>query len=837
MPINLDQTGPAHLLSTDADGLILNGSPVISKAIHVSDIEPKTFLGETNKSLIWLDTGVPGITAFPLGGQANYILRTDGSGNVSWIPPSTLDVSRFRYIVDDIDVNLNPGTGKIRFWRDSADPLTYMSDSIGLVINASDKLGNVINGFLAALSNYGNPNRRGFIKIEKENNPNFLQIYEFRDITAHDTNSWFTFDVTAVNITTGNENFIHNDPVFVSFTVAGPQAQAQDLTPYVLITGTQTLTNKTLTSPIVSGLTLSDQSIVFEGLLPDEYETTLTVANPTADRTVTIPDATTTLVGTDVTQTLTNKTIIAPDLTDVDINLTHTNGQPTKTINVSSGLATAFNTRIGTTSNDQYSWITNLYYDGSAWLKDDITRGAWRLNKVVDTTDTGSQFALTYAPIGTNTVANRVLINGNGIVSITNFNSSTTTTTGSLVVTGGVGISENINTGGNITISGQYRGSGLQNTPVGSIQRSTGQFTTLSANQNFEVTINTASTSQTTGAAVITGGLGVGGAAYINGPVYLNDLDTITETELTGYSLVLQNNLAKFRVGPNYTAGAVDFVDIKTQPNNPIIVTASDNFTIENTKSAGNITLLTNNGSVLVTDNTEATTRSTGAMQITGGLGVGLNIHATDIFVYGQSGLSNTASQVVSIAATQTLTNKTLSAATLSNNILTGTLTANNTVGIAGQLLESTGTGVRWVNPVNLQGVVYVKASDQNVNPTGDITWPSSPDSSIGSSFGSMDNSGIFTFSVTGTYLVTLNYSVTDINGGSAYPVTDFWIKKNNSNAVRYNSILTNGSRRGSVSETIPFASGDTLIWFVNSVLRVNGGTLAGSRLTIIRLN
>lgn len=69
------------------------------------------------------------------------------------------------------------------------------------------------------------------------------------------------------------------------------------------------------TGPTISGLTLSDSSIVFEGATNDGFETTLTVVDPTADRTVTIPDATTTLVGTDTTQTLTNKTLASPVFT------------------------------------------------------------------------------------------------------------------------------------------------------------------------------------------------------------------------------------------------------------------------------------------------------------------------------------------------------------------------------------------------------------------------------------------------------------------------------------------------------------------------------------------
>jgi hypothetical protein len=57
-------------------------------------------------------------------------------------------------------------------------------------------------------------------------------------------------------------------------------------------TDSQTLTNKTLTSPVVSGLTISDASIVIEGATANDHETTLTVTDPTADRTITFPDAT-----------------------------------------------------------------------------------------------------------------------------------------------------------------------------------------------------------------------------------------------------------------------------------------------------------------------------------------------------------------------------------------------------------------------------------------------------------------------------------------------------------------------------------------------------------------
>ena len=78
------------------------------------------------------------------------------------------------------------------------------------------------------------------------------------------------------------------------------------LSGYVTESGTQTLTNKTLTSPTISGLYLSDSSIVFEGSTDNTNETTLTVTNPTADRTITIPDVTGTVVTTGDTGSVTN---------------------------------------------------------------------------------------------------------------------------------------------------------------------------------------------------------------------------------------------------------------------------------------------------------------------------------------------------------------------------------------------------------------------------------------------------------------------------------------------------------------------------------------------------
>ena len=78
-----------------------------------------------------------------------------------------------------------------------------------------------------------------------------------------------------------------------------------------IITGNLTVNGTTTT---VNSTTIDvTNSFTFEGTTSDDFETTLTVVDPTADRTVTIPNATGQIVLRDSTDTLTNKTINGPD--------------------------------------------------------------------------------------------------------------------------------------------------------------------------------------------------------------------------------------------------------------------------------------------------------------------------------------------------------------------------------------------------------------------------------------------------------------------------------------------------------------------------------------------
>ena len=173
----------------------------------------------------------------------------------------------------------------------------------------------------------------------------------------------------------------------------------------VTTTGTQTLTNKTLTTPTINGPEITatggtprihgiylpePHTITFEGSTTDEFETVLTVANPTADRTVTIPDATTTLVGKDTTDTLTNKTLTSPVI-----------NTPTGITKSDVGLANVDNT---TDANKPISTATQTALDLKATLS-----------------------APTFT--GTVTSTNDIVVNGNLTVNGTTFNASSTSIT------------------------------------------------------------------------------------------------------------------------------------------------------------------------------------------------------------------------------------------------------------------------------------------------------------------------------------------------------------------------------------------------------------------------
>ena len=246
------------------------------------------------------------------------------TGNLSDITDIGVFTSTIRMegsSADDFELTLSAG-------NPTADRTITFPDETGTVIT-SGNLGAITSLTSPSISS---PTVSGLIisdssiVLEGATANDFETTLSVTDPTADRT---ITFpDVTGTVITTGNLSSINSLGVMSSIvfegstddefelTLAGGDPTADRTVSFpdaggvvVVDTATQTLTNKTLTSPQVSGLALTDASIILEGSSPDNFETTITVIDPTADRTISIPDVTGTVTILDATQTLTNKTI------------------------------------------------------------------------------------------------------------------------------------------------------------------------------------------------------------------------------------------------------------------------------------------------------------------------------------------------------------------------------------------------------------------------------------------------------------------------------------------------------------------------------------------------
>jgi hypothetical protein len=115
--------------------------------------------------------------------------------------------------------------------------------------------------------------------------------------TAIDLGDTLTVNGTANQITTAQSG----DNLTLSLPSAITTPGSLTVTGNFTVNGTQTVVDST-TIEVTNSFT-------FEGTTSDDFETVLTVADPTADRTVTIPNATGTIVLKDTTDTLTNKSV------------------------------------------------------------------------------------------------------------------------------------------------------------------------------------------------------------------------------------------------------------------------------------------------------------------------------------------------------------------------------------------------------------------------------------------------------------------------------------------------------------------------------------------------
>ena len=119
----------------------------------------------------------------------------------------------------------------------------------------------------------------------------------------------FAADSSSGQITLDSETMTIAGGDNITTAASGNTVTITLATNVVTLTGTQTLTNKTFTAPVLNahtfssgtthaGMSIGASGIIFEGATADAHETTLTAVDPTTDNTITIPDSTMTAITT-----------------------------------------------------------------------------------------------------------------------------------------------------------------------------------------------------------------------------------------------------------------------------------------------------------------------------------------------------------------------------------------------------------------------------------------------------------------------------------------------------------------------------------------------------------
>ena len=129
-----------------------------------------------------------------------------------------------------------------------------------------------------------------------------------------------TGDITFTT-SSGQVNLDGDVIVNASKSISSSNANPITFADPISVSGNSSMTNLTVTGDLtVQGSTTAidsttiaiTNSFTFEGSTADNFETTLAVSDPTADRTILLPDASGDIVLTDTTDTLSNKTLASP---------------------------------------------------------------------------------------------------------------------------------------------------------------------------------------------------------------------------------------------------------------------------------------------------------------------------------------------------------------------------------------------------------------------------------------------------------------------------------------------------------------------------------------------
>ena len=322
-------------------------------------------------------------------------------------------------------------------------------------------------------------------------------------------------------------------------------------------TGSVVLSNNpTISNLSTSAFSITDSSIVFEGATVDLFETTLSITDPTADRTVTFQDLTGT-VGLSTNKlsffSATSSSELAgviSDETGSGLLVFGTSPNFTTSITTGSSSFDAFNTNA--TTVNAFGAATALTIGSATSATVTVRPGT-----VVGSNTTQNLF---------NTVATTLNIGGAATTLSVGSSTGTTTVNNNLAVTGTSTLTGNTSVTGTVTVTGS-----------------------LAANGGITVDTSNFTVDGSTGAVATASTLSVGSNATITGDLAVNGGDVTTTS--VGTATLFNTNATTLNIGGAATVVSIGSASGSTTVNNNMVVTG--NLTVNGTTTTVNSTTIT----------------------------------------------------------------------------------------------------------------------------------------------------------------------------------------------------------------------------------------------------